>query len=82
MAELARGFSRENLQMCPAGLIEESALQGIEVDSNVDRMKSPPFSGGAEEQPGPLLDALRIVSYRRGLHQRRMLAEIKAKPGV
>lgn len=62
--------------LCPMGLVTPSALFVLDLDAAGERTKSPPIAGGALEQPAPWLDALRVVSSRRAIHQRRTLAAI------
>lgn len=65
--------------LCPQGCVDPTTLYAIDIEANADRMKTAPFAGGSAEQPGPIIDALRIISHRRALHQRRTMNEIQKR---
>lgn len=84
-AQFAFTRTADNKQLCPTGLIEERVLPMVDVDTFTDMLKAPPFDGGSQAQPQRVLDGLRIVANRRGLHQRRVMramAEANKKAGA
>lgn len=76
-AQLCFARTADNRQLCPTGLIEERVLPMIDVDTMTDMLKAPPFAGGSQAQPQRVLDGLRIVANRRGLHQRRVMRAMR-----
>lgn len=75
--ELCLARTADNRQLCPVGLLDETVFPFIDLDSFTEMLKAPPFDGGAAEQPHPALEALRIISNRRALHQRRTLDRLR-----
>ena len=63
--------------LCPTGLIDETVLPLIEIESQMDRAKSTAYTGGAMEQPSRIADGARVIGNRRAMHQRRTYEKIK-----